>query len=33
MLVDQNYPNVFPFRGKPLECGLNGGVVRLGVDD
>jgi hypothetical protein len=32
MLVDQNYPDVLPLGREPLECGLDGGVVRLAVD-
>ena len=31
VLVDQDYPNVLPLRCEPVECGLNRGVVRLGV--
>lgn len=32
MLVDQNYPNVLPFRCKPLERRLDGGGLCLCVD-
>lgn len=32
MLVDQDYPNVFPLGREPVEGGLDSGVIRLGVD-
>jgi hypothetical protein len=31
VLVDQDYPNVLPLCCEPVECGLDRGVVRLGV--
>lgn len=29
MLVDKNYPDIFPLCGEPLKRRLDGGVVRL----
>ncbi len=33
MLVDQNYPDIFPLCGKALKGRFDGGIVRLGVHD